>query len=519
MKKLIYLPIIVWGITLYGLDTQPITEAPQESPLSVQPGPQQQKVVQVTPETAGEVASSSPASPVPVPQSTRPEQVGATPSGMPTATPPASATQAQTSDYTQAVPTTPPVPEGTVSATSIAQQAQGPAPQVTTTAPSQAASGGTAQVPEISTPISTAPATSTTVAGIEPAAAVAAGTPAPQPTPTGEVHAIAAPQVPSAAPSPVTAVATAPHEAITPVSGPAGVSPLEEHVAALEKMTGAPAGAPTLAPTPSFGTVTAPTAVLPEAEVSIRPRTISVSGEEVKPVSAQEKKTYVSLLENSNKEAHKRFLQWKVRDPHSSLSPNLRKSLTDKAIQYLVDNSYLSLQNPLSEEAIEDKVQRVAAAFIKKYDPQGKKKIQKRELAELIREVIQPEWTFWVSEYSPYPMDRTYLTFMTMLEEQLTPVDTTLKDWALRFLTSESIIMALPIIQAVDIQGKSFDQLTPDGKKHALQPAIDIITSRFLSNLRAIREKYNLPVSGLLDEAIKHKITHFLYDTFISTLE
>ena len=50
---------------------------------------------------------------------------------------------------------------------------------------------------------------------------------------------------------------------------------------------------------------------------------------------------------------------------------------------------------------------------------------------------------------------------MKSLSGHTTPVNTTLQEWALRFLTSESMLIALPFIEAVDKDGRSFNQLTP----------------------------------------------------------
>ena len=105
--------------------------------------------------------------------------------------------------------------------------------------------------------------------------------------------------------------------------------------------------------------------------------------------------------------------------------------------------------------------------FLKKFDPQGKKKVNPREMTTLVSELVKPEWIFWVPESSLYPSERTYIDFMNMLNEELTPVTTTLKVWALRFLTSESLLIALPIVQSVSVEGKSFNQLTTVEQKES----------------------------------------------------
>ena len=225
-------------------------------------------------------------------------------------------------------------------------------------------------------------------------------------------------------------------------------------------------------------------------------------------------------IEEKNKEADTAFIEWKLKDPYSGLSPALREVLTPDAIRYIVDESQMPFNQVLDEDELHQKIVTVTGDFTKTFDPEGTLKLNKRELYSLVREIIKPEHVFQMRKRTTYLPDRVYNSFLKVLKEYITPLDTTLEEWALRFLTSESIFVALPVIQAVDVNGKSFNQLTANEKSRELQPAIEVVAQRFLTNLRPVQEKFGIVLpGGRFDEAIKAKIGTFLQEKFISSLD
>lgn len=495
---------------------QAMTEPAQESPLSVQPGPQQQKIVKVT------TATTAP--------------VTVTDTGIIHPPGPQEPASAQTPNIVTESPVPGTPMEAARQAEATAPSPSSPPTTLPTPSPTAAMSG--------ETPVSTPAETATVAAKIPSTEAIVAPAPPPSvPSTTTEmqttVQAVGAPTAPLAPQaqtvvgpheptvppvSPVTAtvpMAGAPHMEAAQPAVTTGTIPSETkstmggevHPGHVAPET--PSVKPTAAPTPFPGTVTTPEIPIPEKAVAPAPRVITVPLE-ARAITPEEKKDALSAWERQSKQAHTAYLQWKINDPHTTLDPHIIKILTKPAQQFLINNTVLSFAHPLSEQSLDDKVQNVVKTFLKKFDPQGKKKVNPREMTTLVSELVKPEWIFWVPESSLYPSERTYIDFMNMLNEELTPVTTTLKVWALRFLTSESLLIALPIVQSVSVEGKSFNQLTTVEQKKALIPAIDIVTERFLSNMRALRQKYNLPFSGLVDEAIKEKITRFLHYKFVA---
>ena len=170
----------------------------------------------------------------------------------------------------------------------------------------------------------------------------------------------------------------------------------------------------------------------------------------------------------------------------------------------------------LNREELRKKIEDITTKFIQKFD--AKKVLNRRELHTILRQIIQPEHVFQVRK-STYSLDREYNAFMKELSHSITPISTNLQQWALRFLTSESLILALPILDATDVDGKSFNQLTPEQKKKALEPVVAVIMKRFFTNLRAAKKRYKLAIPGNIDAAVRYKISRFLQEKFIATFD
>nr|MBA2306693.1 hypothetical protein [Candidatus Dependentiae bacterium] len=143
-------------------------------------------------------------------------------------------------------------------------------------------------------------------------------------------------------------------------------------------------------------------------------------------------------------------------------------------------------------------------------------KVSKRELKNLITELIKPEYVFESNTRSPYRLDKLYNEMMDTLAERPTPAGTTLKEWALRFLIAESVIIALGALERVTLNNKTFTQLTPRDKEKILEPVVDIVANRFISNLETVKYQYKLMLPDRIDDAIKYKVRLFLGEKFIT---
>ncbi len=227
-----------------------------------------------------------------------------------------------------------------------------------------------------------------------------------------------------------------------------------------------------------------------------------------------EQKIPVPTLEEKNKEADRAFIRWKLDAPGSTVSPVLHSLLTPQAIAYLVYESQICFHAVLSKKRLKGKVDSISKQFIKKFNPTNKK-VNLRELRTLVRKLIAPEFLFLAGKSVTNKLDRTYNDLLRTLEEQKTLVGTTLREWALRFLTSESILVALPIIERLERAGKVFNKMTPNEKRRALRPVVDVVVRRFMHNLRPVREKFRFDLPLGTDAAVRHKVRQFLDKKFV----
>jgi hypothetical protein len=226
----------------------------------------------------------------------------------------------------------------------------------------------------------------------------------------------------------------------------------------------------------------------------------------------------VLTIEEKNKEADTAFLQWKKNAPHPEFSQHLRNLLTPEGIKYLVDESQMPFSKVLSDAELKAKVEEVAQGFIKKFTQQGALQKDLPELRKLITEIIKPESVFQVPVNTLEPeLESAYDTLITHLQHHRTPVNTTLQEWALRFLTSEAISVALPFIEKAEIEGKSFNELSQEFKEDILRQTASIVAQRFMNNLRPVQQKFKFNLPRRTDEAIQGKLLQFLRQKFAST--
>ncbi|MBA3752433.1 hypothetical protein H0X06_06650 [Candidatus Dependentiae bacterium] len=233
-------------------------------------------------------------------------------------------------------------------------------------------------------------------------------------------------------------------------------------------------------------------------------------------LNGQQPQVAVETIEARNKVADRAFLEWRVRSPHSSISAALRELLTPDLSSYLIQESALSFGTYISPKQLNEKAVSVMNNFLKKIGPDAAKKVKKGELRKLINELIKPEYVFELDEQSTYRLDRIYNEMLERLAERRTPVGTTLKEWALRFLVAESVIIALSVVERIEIGNKQFNLLTPRDQEKALEAAVGLVANRFITNLETVRKTYQVVLPDRIDDAIRYKIRLFLSEKFVA---
>lgn len=231
-------------------------------------------------------------------------------------------------------------------------------------------------------------------------------------------------------------------------------------------------------------------------------------------IQAQESVS-MSTLEEENKKADKAFLEWKL-SSFKTLSPTIRNSLNSSNQNFLINQSSMPFGKHPSQKQLDAKVSAVLQDFLKQIGPEAAQKIDKRQLKAIIAELIKPEFVFESTTQSSSRLDKIYNALMQTLSQRLTPVGTTLKQWALRFLVAQSVFIALEAIERISFQGKSFAQLTPKGQEQLLEPVVTLITDRFMKNLETVKHQYQLVLPDRIDDAIEYKVRLFLSEKFIT---
>ena len=94
--------------------------------------------------------------------------------------------------------------------------------------------------------------------------------------------------------------------------------------------------------------------------------------------------------------------------------------------------------------------------FLKQFNPDNKRKVDRAQLYELIEEIIVPQNVFQARSSATDPLEVSFVTLMDTLREEKTRVGTDLEEWAMKFLTADSLILAVQVIEKFKVQGKSF---------------------------------------------------------------
>lgn len=226
------------------------------------------------------------------------------------------------------------------------------------------------------------------------------------------------------------------------------------------------------------------------------------------------KKVILMSLEDQNKEADRAFIAWKLDTPHSAVSPELRKVLTPEAREFLVNESQLTFAEYLNKEQLKQKVRQLSKDFTEKFKIAQYPWADKRELQKLIEAIVSPEYEFQIDPTALDPLDKTYNELFQTLSLYKTPSGTFLNEWALRFLTSESVFIALSILRRETIGGKLFNDLSDAEQVHLLSFLGEVITRRFMNNLQAVQKAYGFTEPSNAEMAVKKRVSQFLLEKF-----
>ncbi len=223
------------------------------------------------------------------------------------------------------------------------------------------------------------------------------------------------------------------------------------------------------------------------------------------------KKAPLLSLQEKNKRADTAFLKWRLEAPGSELL-ECKKILTPEAQAFLVEESQLPLTRYLSKKALKAKVHAVMADFLTRFGAETP--IQKRQLEELVTEIIMPEYEFQIDTSLLEEPDKAYNELLDGLSRYKTVAGTFLNEWALRYLTSESQFVALSIIERETLNGKHFNELSDAQKGEILTLAGEVVTRRFINNLGPVRRKFGFRVPPHADMAVKKRVDLFLRAKF-----
>lgn len=220
----------------------------------------------------------------------------------------------------------------------------------------------------------------------------------------------------------------------------------------------------------------------------------------------------VSLAEK-NKQADRAYLNWRLDEPGSSVSEAINASLNDDAREFIVQESQLPLDRLLSSQELQKKVHEVTDSFMKKFNLES---TFSRSLEDLVGALILPEYLLHIDPSLTEESDITYNAFMRILRRYKTPAGTQLYIWALRFLTSESQIVAINVLVRYTKEDKTFNALDAEEKQKILDLVSEVVARRFITTIAVVKEEFGFEVPPHLYMALKERLSLFLYKKFIS---
>lgn len=214
-------------------------------------------------------------------------------------------------------------------------------------------------------------------------------------------------------------------------------------------------------------------------------------------------------VKQRNIKADKEYLNWLLKSDDSNLAQNIKNILnSDEKIIYIANESQVPFSINIHQEDIDQQVNYLTKKFLKKYQINlGKEDLDK--FKEIIRKVIQPEFIFLLS--SNEKLDKLLID----LSKILTPVGTTLQDWVIRFLTSDSLLIAIPMIEKIEINNKRFKDLDNIEKEKLLIKISELINKQFVDNLKAIQKKFDFDIDLKVFDVIESRMLKFLKSKFI----
>jgi hypothetical protein len=226
-----------------------------------------------------------------------------------------------------------------------------------------------------------------------------------------------------------------------------------------------------------------------------------------------EKGSFVSLADK-NRQADRAFLDWTLDSVGSSLPEELKTVFTSEARSFMVQEAQFPFKGYLTREQRKEKVKQARKEFEKRYGLEGKPWRLKRILTKLIEELIAPEYVFQATPDDFDPLDKPYNELIETLSHYGTTQGTTLKEWALSFLTSESQFVALSILKRETVRGNYFKLLADSEQVRLLAMAGEVLTRRFMHNLQVAREKYHFKIPPHFEMSLKKRINQFLFEKF-----
>lgn len=181
---------------------------------------------------------------------------------------------------------------------------------------------------------------------------------------------------------------------------------------------------------------------------------------------------------------------------YTGISPTLKALITKPEIlAELAQESQVLLTQDIPDSELEQKAQDTAQKISRKFTISNQ---YQKELSQLLLRTIKPEIAAFNRDIPNAQYNQLYKNFMSLLETKKTPAGTTLKDWALRFLTSQAVSTALSILE----------------KQENISTLTKLMTERFMTNLTALQDKFSLTLPDNLDKALEERLAYFFKEKF-----
>ena len=223
-----------------------------------------------------------------------------------------------------------------------------------------------------------------------------------------------------------------------------------------------------------------------------------------------EENNYERTINKINAQADEQFIFWKIKNNAPHLTDSLKNILNDrKKVTFLANNSQLPFNKSLNVQVVNAKINTIISDFKKAFKNINLSKIDEQKLRDFLRQLIIPEIAIFDIN-AENELSNLYPNFMKMLRDKKVKNGGNLAEWSQRYLTSQTLLVSLPILEKQVPRNKNYYALKEEEQNSIINEAAKIVTAQYIANVQAWSDKFRIKVPEELSREIEQKIIIFL---------